>query len=177
LSDVISVLNPLYGQGMTVSALQPIALRETLTSGSHDLPRRYFRAAAKPIDVTWQLAVGGDLALPEVQGARPATLRITNAYVGRLLTVAERDRAVAEQFLRVSAMVDPPTKLFRPDILRRALTAHWPGRFSRSQSTTTHRCLARRTPRHRSWGDGGCLTGFGSEGGSHHASPAVSGFS
>jgi hypothetical protein len=56
---------------MTIAALQAIALRECLAKGDGQLARRFFRAAAKPISVAWQLAVGGDLALPETRGDRP----------------------------------------------------------------------------------------------------------
>jgi hypothetical protein len=69
--------------------------------------------------MAWQLTVGSDLALPQVQGPRPLPVRVVNAYVNRVLTAAERDRVVAEQFLRVAALQDPVTRLFRlPTALR-----------------------------------------------------------
>jgi hypothetical protein len=102
-----------------VAALQAVALRDSLAGGEGDLARRFFRAAAKPIDMAWQLTVGSDLALPQVQGPRPLPARVINAYITRVLTAAERDRVVAERFLRVAALQDPVTRLFRlPTALR-----------------------------------------------------------
>ena len=121
--DAICSFNPIYGQGMTVSALQALALKRCLHRGGAGLAHRYFRAAAKPIGVAWQLAAGGDLNLPEVEGPRPLSLRITNRYVDRLQAAAETDTAVAEQFSRVIALVDPPTRLLYPKIMVRVAIA------------------------------------------------------
>jgi len=52
---------------MTVAALEALELRNCLSRGTTDLPRRFFRATAKPIGQAWQLAAGGDLSLPEIQ--------------------------------------------------------------------------------------------------------------
>jgi hypothetical protein len=101
-----------------------VALRETLAEGDHELARRFFRAAAKPTDIAWQLAVGGDLALPEVEGARPLPLRVINAYLGRLLTATERDPVLTEHFLRVTNFLDPPATLFHPTVLWRAVAGN-----------------------------------------------------
>jgi 2-polyprenyl-6-methoxyphenol hydroxylase-like FAD-dependent oxidoreductase len=120
LGDAICSFNPIYGQGMTVAALQAQALGDCLRSGTTDLARRYFRAAAKPIGVAWQFAVGGDLNLPEVEGHRPLAVRLSNMYVERLQTAAESDLTVAEQFTRVVALLDPPATLLRPKMLLRA---------------------------------------------------------
>jgi 2-polyprenyl-6-methoxyphenol hydroxylase-like FAD-dependent oxidoreductase len=120
LGDAICSFNPVYGQGMTVAVLQAQALGECLRRGSNDLARRYFRAAAKPIGVAWQFAVGGDLNLPEVEGHRSLALRLSNRYVDRLQAVAETDSAVAEQFFRVVGLLDPPATLLHPRMLLRA---------------------------------------------------------
>jgi 2-polyprenyl-6-methoxyphenol hydroxylase-like FAD-dependent oxidoreductase len=120
LGDAICSFNPIYGQGMTVAALQAHALRDCLRRGTTDLARRYFRAASKPIGVAWQFAVGGDLSLPEVEGRRPLAVRLSNKYVDRLQTVAQSDLAVAEQFTRVVSLLDPPSTLLHPKMLLRA---------------------------------------------------------
>jgi len=101
--DALCSSNPAYALGMSVAALQAVALQGSLARGDRDLARRFFRAAAKPIDMAWQLTVGSDLALPQVQGPRPLPARVVNAYVNQVLIAAERDRVVAERFLRVAA--------------------------------------------------------------------------
>jgi 2-polyprenyl-6-methoxyphenol hydroxylase-like FAD-dependent oxidoreductase len=116
--------NPIYGQGMTVAALEALALRNCLSRGTKDLPRRFFRAASKPIGQAWQLAVGGDLSLPEIAGSPPLSTRLLNGYVDRLLTAAENDTAPYEQFLRVAWLVDPPIRLLRPSMMWRAASAN-----------------------------------------------------
>ncbi len=116
--DALCSSNPVYALGMSVAALQAAALQDSLASGDGDLARRFFRAAAKPVNMAWQLTVGSDLALPQVKAPRPLPVRVINAYVNAVLTAAERDPAVAEQFLRVAALQDPVTRLFRPSTVR-----------------------------------------------------------
>ena len=124
LGDAICSFNPIYGQGMTVAALQAQALRQCLHHGANGLARRYFRAAAKPIGVAWRFAVSGDLNLPEVEGPRPKSLRLANRYVDRLQTAAESDLVVAEQFTKVVALVDAPTRLLQPNMMIRVAAAN-----------------------------------------------------
>jgi hypothetical protein len=121
--DAICSTNPSYALGMSVAALQAAALHNTLAGGEADLARRFFRAAAKPVNMAWQLAVGADLALPLVDGSRPLPVRVINGYVSRVQRAAGRDPVVAEQFLRVAALQSPTTTLFRPAIALRALRA------------------------------------------------------
>jgi len=120
LGDAICSFNPVYGQGMTVAALQAQALRDCLREGTTNLARRYFRAAAKPIGVAWQFAAGADLSLPEVEGHRSLAVRLSNRYVERLQTAATTDVEVAEQLTRVVSLLDPPATLLHPKMLLRA---------------------------------------------------------
>jgi 2-polyprenyl-6-methoxyphenol hydroxylase-like FAD-dependent oxidoreductase len=122
--DAICSFNPIYGQGMTVAALEALALHDCLSRGTDDLPRRFFKAAARPIRQAWQLAAGGDLALPEIGGAQPLPTRMFNAYVDRVLTAAEVDASAMSQFTKVTGLIEPATRLLRPSMLRRAALAN-----------------------------------------------------
>jgi 2-polyprenyl-6-methoxyphenol hydroxylase-like FAD-dependent oxidoreductase len=122
IGDAIASFNPMYGQGMTVAALQAVALRDQLGRGPLR-PRRFFRAAHKIEDVAWRISTGGDLRFPTVQGRRTLDMKLMNRYLDRLLSAARSDPLLAQQFLRVSAFIDPPQSLFKASVIRRVLTA------------------------------------------------------
>ncbi|MGA8209810.1 MAG: FAD-dependent monooxygenase [Nocardioidaceae bacterium] len=123
VGDAVCSFNPIYGQGMTVAALEALVLRECLETGTDDVARRFFRRIAGPSGVAWQLATGGDLALPSVPGARPLPVRVLNRYVEQVQSAAERDPAVATSFLRVTSLLDPPSRLLGPATVARVLAA------------------------------------------------------
>lgn len=117
--DAICSFNPVYGQGMTVAALQAIALRECLSRGADDLSRRYFRAAAKPVGVAWRIAAISDLAFPEVQGRRTESMRLILRLVDWVLVGCESDPVVAAAFFKVNSLTAHPARLLHPTIVGR----------------------------------------------------------
>jgi 2-polyprenyl-6-methoxyphenol hydroxylase-like FAD-dependent oxidoreductase len=44
VGDAVCSFNPIYGQGMTVAAVEALILRDCLRRGDSDLPRRFFRS-------------------------------------------------------------------------------------------------------------------------------------
>ncbi len=123
LGDAVCSFNPVYGQGMTVAAIESLILRDCLAQGEQRLPRRFFKQSAKTIKTAWQTAVGSDLTMPEVKSPRPLSIRIANAWIDRVLTAAETDPQVVQQFLQVIGMTEPPSRLLRPSLAYRVARA------------------------------------------------------
>ncbi|MFE9747425.1 FAD-dependent oxidoreductase [Saccharothrix saharensis] len=119
--DAMCSFNPIYGQGMTVAALESEALRRCLRDGDGDLARRFFREAARIIDPVWQLNALGDLALPEIPGHRSPSTKALNRYVARLQRVAAHDPVAATAFIRTIGLLQPPTSILRPNVLARVV--------------------------------------------------------
>jgi 2-polyprenyl-6-methoxyphenol hydroxylase-like FAD-dependent oxidoreductase len=130
--DALCSFNPIYAQGMTVAAVEAVELHRCLADGRAGLARRYFAAVDGIVHTAWQIGLGSDLALPEIAGKRTLDIRLMNAYMARLLALAERDPVVARQLGRVIGLLDAPTALARPAILRRIL----PARHARARGTT-----------------------------------------
>ncbi len=125
-ADAICSFNPIYGQGMSVAAVEATILRNCLQSTTN-LPRQFLREANRCIDAAWNLTVDNDLRLPAVPGRRSVRVRFANAYASRLDRAAAVDPVVGSAFLRVTHLLDRPRKLLRPSTVLRVLLADRPG--------------------------------------------------
>lgn len=137
VGDAACSFNPVYGQGMTVAALEALTLREHLGRGE-PRPRAFQADVAAVIEMPWQSSAGGDLAFPEVDGPRPLMVRVMNGYMSRLQAAATRDGRITRTFMRVAGMVDPPQALMAPAMVLRVLVgARRAGRAARSAAAAT----------------------------------------
>lgn len=129
--DAICSFNPIYGQGMSVAALESQVLDECLESGGagkeedRTLAARFFNKAARVIDIPWSIAVGNDLRMPETTGRRTAGVRFINWYMARLHRAAHSDPALSSAFLRVANLLADPPALLRPPVIWRVLRGNW----------------------------------------------------
>ncbi len=121
MGDAVCSFNPVYGQGITVAAVEALALRRCLDAGVDRIGRRFFAATASAVDVPWQIAAGADLDLPGTPGRPPLPTRVLNRYIARLHIAAGRDPGLAAAFLRVANLMAPPPSLMRPDRMIRVL--------------------------------------------------------
>ncbi|WP_437618134.1 FAD-dependent oxidoreductase [Sorangium sp. So ce1151] len=133
LGDALASFNPVYGQGMTSACLQALALDAALVEqrrragqgAIEGLARRYHAAAAKAVDLPWQMSTGEDLAYPETEGQRPLLQPLMRWYTGMLHRAAQVDRDVYVRFVRAMHMLDGPEALVNPRLLLRVLRAGW----------------------------------------------------
>ena len=119
--DAISSFNPIYGQGMSASALEAVELAESLAAGRDDLARRFFARAAKVVDIPWSVAVGNDLRMKEAVGPRNAGVKVINWYLSKLHKAAHHDPVPALAFHRVGNLLAPPPSVMHPRIAWRVL--------------------------------------------------------
>ena len=123
--DALCSFNPIYGQGMTVAALEAMALRDELQAGLFGISQRFFARAATVIDTPWMIAVGEDLRYPEVNAPRSATVRFINWYIGLVQIASRTDSVVCNAFHRVSNLLEAPPSLFQPRIVARVIKANF----------------------------------------------------
>ncbi len=121
MGDAMCSFNPIYGQGMTVTAMESLALRKHLRNGEIPRPQDVFRDFSQDIDVPWALSTGADLGFPGVEGNRTMMTRIINGYVARLQRAAVYDSTLTNSFIRSAGLVDPPQALMRPGNVMRVL--------------------------------------------------------
>ncbi|WP_067815057.1 FAD-dependent oxidoreductase [Actinomadura kijaniata] len=121
LGDAFCSFNPVYGQGMSVAAIEAMALREQLRREPRPSPRPFLAQVARIVDAPWEISAGGDLDFPGVEGPRTVKVRMGNAYMARLQYAATKDAAVTDGFMRVAGLIDPPTALMRPSMVARVL--------------------------------------------------------
>jgi 2-polyprenyl-6-methoxyphenol hydroxylase-like FAD-dependent oxidoreductase len=124
LGDAICSFNPMYGQGMSVAALECAALADTLAEPADGpIGPRFFRRAAPVLDAPWMLAAGNDLRLTKPDAPAGRVTRAVRWYMDRLHVAARTDPVVAKAFLLVTGLVEPPASLFKPALALRVLGA------------------------------------------------------
>jgi len=119
--DAIASFNPIYGQGMSVAALDGLNLHHALAGGQDALAERFFDHAAENIDTVWTMAASADAAYPQSESSTPLSARLFNWYISRLIRAAHTDGQLSHAFNRVLQLEEPPTALLRPAVLRRVL--------------------------------------------------------
>lgn len=122
VGDAVASFNPIYGQGMSVAALQALALHHALAD--HDLEAlapALHRRVGGLVDDVWRVAAGADFAFPQTDGPKPPGTDLVNRYVHRLHRRAHRDARLSDAFARVATLEQSPTSLFRPPIPWRVL--------------------------------------------------------
>ncbi|QIO22207.1 NAD(P)/FAD-dependent oxidoreductase [Haloarcula sp. JP-L23] len=138
VGDALASFNPIYGQGMSVAALEALVLHDTLaTADSTNLARRFFDDVESIVDVPWSIAVGGDFEFPATTGPKPRGIDLLNRYIARVMRTAQTDWRVREALVRVFMLEKRPSSLFHPDVAWRVLTPTWSTVVPLSDSHTT----------------------------------------
>jgi 2-polyprenyl-6-methoxyphenol hydroxylase-like FAD-dependent oxidoreductase len=115
VGDALCALNPVYGQGLSVAALNAVALTRALARArgrpsAHELQRAVLRSA----DSAWEVATGADSPMPGASGnAVRAGLvpRLLDWYLERVREHVPGDPVVCGAFRDVLFLLAPPRSL------------------------------------------------------------------
>jgi hypothetical protein len=135
--DALCAFNPVYGQGITVAALEALTLRRHLVRGVEPRWPVLLCDLARAARGAWDMAVGADLAFPGVPGRRTLQTLVLNRYVARLQAGAVHDPALARVFVQVSGLVERPQALLRPAVVLRVLRPAPPTEKKEPRDTPT----------------------------------------
>lgn len=121
IGDAICSFTPIYGQGMTVAAIEATVLQRCLSAGLPGLAQRYFAGVSRAIDIPWSITVGNDLSLADPPVRRPPLARFLTWYMGKLHIAAQNDPVLAAAFLKVASLMEAPPSLLQPRLALRVL--------------------------------------------------------
>jgi 2-polyprenyl-6-methoxyphenol hydroxylase-like FAD-dependent oxidoreductase len=135
MGDALCSFNPIFGQGMSVSAMQAQLLKECLdelkaryTPSLEALTCNFRSRAGRIVDSPWQMATAEDLRFPQTPGPRSLKMRFLHWYTERLHRAAGESKLVVERFHRVVHMLAPRSTLFGRDVLAELFRLAWQSR-------------------------------------------------
>ena len=137
MGDAVCAFSPVYGQGMSVAAIEAKTLDTCLreqqsgTGSTHptSFERRFQQAIAREIKTAWLLSTGEDLRYPETEGPRSSGTRLFSWYLRHMIGLSASDPLAAAAFFQVWHLLKPLGSLFAPHIawavLNRVLLSPW----------------------------------------------------
>jgi 2-polyprenyl-6-methoxyphenol hydroxylase-like FAD-dependent oxidoreductase len=130
LGDAVCAFNPVYGQGMTVAALEALALDKLLQEQRQRRPdgdlaglaARFQRSLPRTISPVWALSTSADRRVPGAEGDAPSRgADLLYRYTQRVLRLGTFDVYARQVVLDVIGLLKPPSALFDPRLVYLAL--------------------------------------------------------
>jgi len=127
LGDAICSFNPIWGQGMSVAALEVLALSRILRDRASDgaqltgLALAFYAEAARIIAPAWQLSVTPDFAFHATRGDRPPASNGGRGFARALAKLAWREPQVRALLNDVYHFVQPLAALRTPELVAQLL--------------------------------------------------------
>lgn len=117
IGDSVCAFNPVYGQGMTVSALSAKALQECLQQNisREKLAKTFFHKIHKTNFVPWLIASSEDKRIAEMK--QSLFYKCIHLFFDRTLYLATRNQDIQKSFLEILHMTKGISSLLTPKLL------------------------------------------------------------
>jgi 2-polyprenyl-6-methoxyphenol hydroxylase-like FAD-dependent oxidoreductase len=125
VADAICRYNPVYGQGMSVAALEACILRRLLGTravqdeGLAALAPAFFTEVEPLIETAWEAAAIPDLVLSETTGQRPADFEDRLGFRLALIRLAVKEPVTHRLMVEVQHLLKLQHAFRDPELLRR----------------------------------------------------------
>ena len=131
MGDAVCAFNPVFGQGMSVSAMEALLLDQELKRQQDaGFAERFQKAVGKLIAAPWQLATSEDARNAEAGQKIGFGTQLLKTYTDHVLAMVGTDPQIGRAFFDVMHLLKPPTTLFAPavalKVLRSMLTTREP---------------------------------------------------
>jgi hypothetical protein len=120
-------LNPMYGHGMSIAALEARLLRTQLErrGATIALGAKLRAPLAAALAAPWAMSTSEDYRYPGTCGApRSWAMGVRHRFGDAVAHAALHDHALHYRWLRVVHLVDPPASLLRPPTMWRIARAN-----------------------------------------------------
>jgi 2-polyprenyl-6-methoxyphenol hydroxylase-like FAD-dependent oxidoreductase len=126
IGDAVCRFNPIFGQGMSVAAMEACVLDSLLEQrcGLSDpldgLAQAFFADIQPLLDTPWR-AAENDFVYPQTRGDRPPDMERRFRYSAALLRLAAEDPLVHKILVEVNSLLKPSSALREPEIADRVM--------------------------------------------------------
>jgi 2-polyprenyl-6-methoxyphenol hydroxylase-like FAD-dependent oxidoreductase len=126
VGDAVCSFNPIYGQGMSVAALEACLLKRLLDRPGQEgdpiaqLAPRFFAEMQALLETPWSVAML-DFVFPDTRGQRPADFAATLKFGIALNRLAAEDPAVHRLTIEVQHLLKPRSVYRDPKLIERVL--------------------------------------------------------
>lgn len=118
VGDAVCTLCPVYGQGITTSAIGAIVLKNWLKAGGKS-PNTFQSQLAKELFLPWTYTTANDLPFPTTQGERKTNFfaHLMQMYTAKLGGKATTDLSLYALMLEVGHLLRSPLALYHPSLI------------------------------------------------------------
>jgi hypothetical protein len=125
VADAFCRFNPIHAQGMSSAAQQARLLEDVLHRAADEpdpiaaLQTGYMSEVASVLETPWNMSTSADLAFPQTRGERPDNFAEAREFEAALFRAAVTDPVVHRAMMEVAQLLQPYSRLQKPDIMRR----------------------------------------------------------
>ncbi|MCQ6281315.1 NAD(P)/FAD-dependent oxidoreductase [Bacillus sp. EB600] len=124
IGDTVCRIDPVFGQGMSISVLEALALQKRFQDRSDSLQKiipAFHKKTAKIIAPIWNMVIVEDFRYPTISGKKPIGLTFQQWFAKNIFLLSSENEMIYNTFIKVMNLVQPMTILMHPKILRSVL--------------------------------------------------------